>query len=38
MDTKTSQHKKLTLEKILLPLLQGLKPGTFRSVVWHSNH
>ena len=31
-----SQHRKLTLEKkILLP---GLKPGTFWSQVWHSNH
>ena len=31
-----SQHKKYTLEKkVLLP---GLKPMTFQSWVWHSNH
>ena len=34
-----SQHRKLTLEKkILPPLLPGLEPGTFRSRVWRSNH
>ena len=34
-----SQHRKLTLEKkILPPLLQGFKPATFRSQAWHSNH
>ena len=34
-----SQHRKLTLEKkILLPLLQRLKPETFRSRVQRSNH
>ena len=34
-----SQHRKLTLEKkILPPLLQGFKPVTFRSWVRHSNH
>ena len=34
-----SQHRKLTLEnKILLPLLQGFEPATFRSWVWCSNH
>ena len=34
-----SQHRKLTLEKkILLPLLQGFEPATFRSRVWRSNH
>ena len=34
-----SQHRKLTLEKkILPPLQQGLEPVTFRSRVWCSNH
>ena len=34
-----SQHRKLTLEKkILPPLLQGFEPATFQSWVWHSNH
>ena len=34
-----SQHKKMTLEKkILPPLLQGFKPTTFQSRVWRSNH
>ena len=34
-----SQHRKLTLEKkILPPLQQGLKPTTFQSWVWHCNH
>ena len=34
-----SQHRKLTLEKkILPPLLQWFEPVTFRSWVWHSNH
>ena len=34
-----SQHRKLTLEKKILPLLlQGFKPATFRSRVWRSNH
>ena len=34
-----SQHRKLTLEKkILPPVLRGLKPVTFQSRVWHSNH
>ena len=34
-----SQHRKLTLEKkILLPLLQGFEPATFRSRVRRSNH
>ena len=34
-----SQHRKLTLEKkILPPLLPGLEPGTFRSRVRRSNH
>ena len=34
-----SQHRKFTPEKkILLPLLQGFKPSTFRSWVWCSNH
>ena len=34
-----SQHRKLTLEKkILPPLLPGLEPGTFRSQVRRSNH
>ena len=34
-----SQHKKLTLEtNILQPLLPKLKPTTFQSQVWHSNH
>ena len=34
-----SQHRKLTLEKeILLLLLLGLKPTTFQSWVWCSNH
>ena len=33
------QHRKLTLEKkILPPLLPGLEPGTFRSRVRRSNH
>ena len=34
-----SQHRKLTLEKkILPPLQQGFEPVTFRSRVRHSNH
>ena len=34
-----SQHRKLTLEKkIIPPLLPGLEPETFRSWVWRSNH
>ena len=34
-----SQHRKLTLEKkILPPLLKGFEPATFRSRVQHSNH
>ena len=34
-----SQHRKLTLEKkILPPLLQGFKPATFQSWVQRSNH
>ena len=34
-----SQHRKSTLEKnILLPLLQGFEPATFRSRVRRSNH
>ena len=34
-----SQHRKLTLEKkILPPLLQGFEPATFRSRVQRSNH
>ena len=34
-----SQHRKLTLEKkILPPLLQGFEPATFRSRVRRSNH
>ena len=34
-----SQHRKLTLEKkILLLIQQGFKPTTFWSRVWHSNH
>ena len=34
-----SQHRKLTLEKkILPPLLQGLEPATFQSRVRRSNH
>ena len=34
-----SRHRKLTLEKkILPPLLQGSEPATFRSRVRHSNH
>ena len=34
-----SQHKKLTLEKKILPLLlQGFEPATFRSRVRRSNH
>ena len=34
-----SQHRKLTLEKkILPPLQQGFKPATFRSRIWRSNH
>ena len=34
-----SQHRKLTLEKkILPPLQQGFKPATFRSQVRRSNH
>ena len=38
-NTEMSQHRKLTLEKkILPPLLPRLKPVTFRSRVWHSNH
>ena len=38
-DRNKSQYRKLTLEKnILLPLLPGLEPGTFRSRVRRSNH
>ena len=34
-----SQHRKLTQEKKILPLLLlGLKPMTFQSWVWHLNH
>ena len=34
-----SQHRKLTLEKKILPLLQqGFEPATFRSWVQRSNH
>ena len=34
-----SQHRKLTLEKKILPLLlQGFEPMTFQSWVRHSNH
>ena len=34
-----SQHRKLTLEKkILPPLLQGFEPATFQSQVLRSNH
>ena len=34
-----SQHRKLTLEKkILPPLLHGFEPTTFQSLVRHSNH
>ena len=34
-----SQHRKLTLEKKILPLLLlGFKPRTFRSRVWRSNY
>ena len=34
-----SQHRKLTLENKILPLvLQGFKPVTFQSGVRHSNH
>ena len=34
-----SQHRKLTLEKkILPPLLKGFEPATFQSWVQHSNH
>ena len=34
-----SQHRKLTLEKkILPPLLQGFEPATFRSRIWCFNH
>ena len=34
-----SQHRKLNMEKkILLPLRWGLKPKTFLSWVWRSNH
>ena len=34
-----SQHRELTLEKKILPLLlQGFKPMTFQSQVWCSNH
>ena len=34
-----SQHRKLTLEKKILPLFQqGFEPATFQSWVWHSNH
>ena len=34
-----SQHRKLTLEKkIVPPLLRGLEPGTFRSRIQRSNH
>ena len=34
-----NQHRKLSLEKkILPPLLQGLEPATFRSLVRRSNH
>ena len=35
----TSQHRKLTLEKKILPLLLfGFEPVTFQSQVWCSNH
>ena len=38
-EKKKSQHRKLTLEKKILPPLQpGLEPGTFRSRVRRSNH
>ena len=34
-----SRHRKLTLEKkILPPLQQGFEPTTFQSRVWRSNH
>ena len=33
-----SQHRKLTMEKILPPLLQGFEPATFLSRVRCSNH
>ena len=34
-----SQHRKLSLEKkILPPLLQGFEPATFHSRFWRSNH
>ena len=34
-----SQHRKSTLEKKILPLLQqGFEPATFQSQVWRSNH
>ena len=33
-----SQHRKLTLEKKILPLLPGLEPGTLRSWIRCSNH
>jgi len=32
------QHRKVTLGKILLLLLQGFEPATFQSRVQHSNH
>ena len=36
---KRSLHRKLTLEKkILPPLPQGFEPATFQSQVWCSNH
>ena len=36
---RKSQHRKLTLErKILPPLLSGFEPETFRSGIRHSNH
>ena len=36
MDSEISQHRKPTLEKKIIPPL--LKPMTFRSQAWHSNH
>ena len=39
MDTKISQHRKLTLEKkILPPHFRELEPETIQPYVWHSNH
>ena len=35
---KKSQHRKSTLEKKILPPLQGFEPATFQSRVWRSNH